>query len=171
MVAGCTYNDAASNTQWQGSYTVWFPVTQGIGEAGNPGVISQIAWTGIGTGNAVWDSLAPSPAPYLILTNWSDCGSLTWFEKSNIAYPLAPVYLQQPDVAAMIQTSLAEFHQALVMGNLTPTDNTRSLAIAALVIASGSFILGIVACVVALSLSSKLNYKRQVDVPMTSPSL
>jgi uncharacterized protein YcnI len=152
---GCKFTDPVSNTYWQATYALWFPVRQYLATAGTLNTVGSTDWTGTCTGNQVWALATPNPSPYLLVSNWSSCSAFTWL---GVAVPQIPAAAVVDYVAAStFQAKLdAGLNSVYARSNADLRDSVstlnaqvataQSIAIAAVVLA----VLAIVALVAAV---------------------
>lgn len=125
MQFGCNFTDTTTSTDYNGQKAVWFPTVQGIANSSNPTQTDVLSCETI-----------PDNAPYVNLKAWASCpnGVLNWLGQPFFS-PTPPLYLTETEVQARIDTAMRS-------GSLY-TDNTRDIAIAALVLSLVSWVLSL----------------------------
>jgi len=80
ITLGCLFNDSVTNTLWNNQYALWFNTIEysvAVNSSITPPNHFQ-NWTAIASGTQDLQSMS-FPSPYILINDWSACGSLTWF--------------------------------------------------------------------------------------------
>jgi hypothetical protein len=144
LTLGCTFNDSATNSLWDGNYTLWFPTNEilvGVNASIDPPT-RQVQWTGTVNGSQLWSVAKPGPAPYLVVGDWSACTSFTWFDTQIES---------STSIVAQMQSSIAALNTTLLQTQKTQITATN-VSIASLVLAIFS---SVMSCVLAMRVSKR----------------
>jgi hypothetical protein len=80
-----------TNTLWNNQYALWFNTIEystAVNSSITPPTHFQ-NWTAIASGTQDLESMA-LPSPYILINDWSACGSLTWFAQAIPSPTTAP---------------------------------------------------------------------------------
>jgi len=72
---GCAFDSTkATNTKWQGEYTLWWPTKQHYSSPDSLDITDVDEWTGIPqTADAPWGAAQPKPSPYTFIYSGNKC--------------------------------------------------------------------------------------------------
>ncbi len=160
---GCNFTDPVSNSFWQSTYALWFPVRQFLAPIGTLQTSSITEWTGTRSENEVWALAMPNPSPYLLISNWSSCPAFTWLGVSVPQIPPAAAanYVLATELQSKLNAGLDDVYARSgadlgasvdsLNARLTTAQNTATAAVVLAVFA----ILGLIAAVIGIFLTLK----------------